>query len=509
LFTMVSMVRYAVSFCALSAHATSVKPNVVVFFVDDMGYGDVGAYGAPTTKTPQIDRLASEGMIFTQWYTPHGICTPSRAAMMTGRLPIRYGMASKRDGSQGVMMPRALTGLPENEVTLPQILKSEGYGTAMVGKWHLGHHKQYLPTSRGFDYYLGLTMSVDQGFTFGNTSWLNENVKSVQVPLPLMENENIIEQPVDLSKLTDRYTEKVVQFVEKHAAANIPFFIYYAFSHVHHPQFASAEFCGRSQRGVFGDSVEEVDTAVGQVMHKIHQLRIGENTLVIFTSDNGAPDSLQHLPTGVAPSPMVGSNGPFIGAKTSTWEGGVRVPGVVWWPRHVHASRNLHTVSHLDVFATVLEVAGIQVPSNTDSISMRPLLFGESAGIHRQTHFLYRGAVLGAVRHKKWKLHLDTTKPTVLGQDIECYAPYGPLTNPLLFQIEHDPSERFPVVDRPDVVAEILELVKKHHEDVGVPPEGILDVKGDDSAQLCCDWERDCYCSLPTAPDAVLGFAHI
>jgi len=329
------------------------------------------------------------------------------------------------------------------------------------------------------------------------------------VPLALLENERILEQPVDISNLTARYTEKVVQFVEKQAAARTPFFVYFAFSHVHHPQFASLEFCNVSQRGVFGDSVEEVDGAIGDVMKVLHDQGVANDTLVILTSDNGAPDSLQHLPRGMSPSPMVGSNGPFLGAKTETWEGGLRVPGLIWWPGHVRPGRVSAQASTLDVLATVVDAAGAQAPMNTDSVSLLPLLRGEVGTAPRQAHFFYRGATLAAVRYKSWKLHLDTTKPTVLGEQTDRYAPYGKLETPLLFQVEHDPSERFPVFDQPDIVNEILAVVKKHEDELGVPPTGVLN-EDDKSGSLCCDHATECFCSLaPHTKTARFGVSHI
>jgi len=212
------------------------------------------------------------------------------------------------------------------------------------------------------------------------------------------------------------------------------------------------------------------------------------DTLVILTSDNGAPDSLQHKPPNQAAAPIVGSNGPFLGAKTTTWEGGIREPGLVWWPGKVRPRRVSAQASTLDVFATVADAAGVDLPKDRvmDSVSLLPLLTGNTSEKPRQTHFFYRGHTLAAVRHKQWKAHLDTTKPTVLGEDVNYYAPYGPQSPMLLFNVEHDPSERFPLANQDDVLAEINQVVQKHKQELGSIPTGRL---GDTNPayRICCD----------------------
>lgn len=441
----------------LTAVAQAASPNVVVFFVDDMGYGDLGLYGAPTTNTPSIDRMGAEGAVFTQWYSAHAICTPSRAAMMTGRLPIRYGLAGAANGGQNVFACGATYGIPENETTIAEALRAQGYATGMVGKWHLGEREQYLPTSHGFDEYFGILFSDDMGLAYNNRTAEAEFEDEWYgcTPLPLLNGTRVAEQPLDLAGLTQRYTSFAVDFIHRQVAAERPFYLYFAFNHVHTPQFAAAETCGQSKRGIFGDSVEEVDYAVGVVLDELRA--VAPNTIAVLTSDNGAPDSLQHKPPELAPAPIVCSNAPFLGAKMTLWEGGVREPGLVWWPGQIRPQRLSAQASTLDVFATVAEAAGAKVPQDRvmDSVSLLPLLLGRTTEPPRQTHFLYRGHTLAAVRHKQWKAHLDTTKPTVLGVDIEYYAPYGPQSPALLFNVETDPSERFKITDRLDVLEEI------------------------------------------------------
>jgi len=481
---MQSLLTTAVLLCV----AQAAPPNVVVFFVDDMGYGDLGLYGAPTTSTPHIDQLGSEGAIFTQWYSAHAICTPSRAAMMTGRLPIRYGLASGRNGGQGVFACGSAYGIPHNETTMPEALRAEGYATAMVGKWHLGDRVEYLPTSHGFDEYLGVPFSDDMGLAYSNRTAEAEFEGQWYgcTPLPLLNGTKVLEQPVDLNGLTQKYTAFATDFVRRQVAKKVPFYLYFAFNHVHTPQYAATQNCGRSQRGIFGDSVEELDDAVGTVMNLLRQL--APDTLVILTSDNGAPDALQHKSPVLAPAPIVGSNSPFLGAKTTLWEGGVREPGIVWWPGQIQPRRTAAQASTLDVFATVVDAAGAAMPTDRtmDSVSLLPMLMGNTSKAPRQTHFLYRGRTLAAVRHKQWKVHLDTTKPTVLGDDVSYWAPFGVQSPWLLYNIEHDPSERYPVVDRADVLAEVEAVVKQHQLEMGSIPRGVLSDQKPEY-RICCD----------------------
>lgn len=500
-FALAVCTAFACGILPVSAEAPPAKslPNVVVFFIDDMGYGDLGPYGAPTTSTPNIDQMASEGAVLTQWYSAHPICTPSRAAMLTGRLPVRYGLACTGNGGQAVFGCGAVHGLPENETTMAEALQEKGFATLMVGKWHLGQQDKFLPAAHGFDDYFGVPYSVDMGFAYNNRTsesefegkWYGCN------PLALVRGTKILEQPADLNNLTMRYTALVEKFVRQQATARKPFFVYYAFNHVHTPQYAAPESCGTSERGIFGDSVEEVDRGVGAVLDLLREL--APNTLVLLTSDNGAPDAAQHNPPDLSPAPIVGSNGPFLGAKTETWEGGLREPGIVWWPGKISPQRSSAQASTLDVFATVAEAAGLTLPSVTmDSVSLLPLLTKRNMTKPRETQFFYRGCTLAAMRHKQWKVHFDTTKPTVFGQDTSRYEPYGPQDPPLLFHIEHDPSERFPVINKTDVLAEISAVVQQHRAEMGQIPRGVLG-DSDPSLMLCCDKTSTppCTCTAP------------
>jgi len=284
----------SLSGCFTPSHLTSEKslrkPNIVIIFADDMGYGDMGCLGHPTIATPNLDKMAAEGIKLTQFYSAASVCTPSRAALLTGRLPIRSGMCSSK---RRVLFPNSAGGLPKSEITIAMALKSAGYATACIGKWHLGHLQQFLPNQRGFDYYYGIPYSNDMR------------------PTPLIENNKTIEEPANQKTLTRRYTQKAVQFIQKNKSK--PFFLYFPHTFPHIPLFASAAFKDKSMRGLYGDVIEELDWSVGVILDTLRKNHLAENTLVIFTSDNGPwlPKKLNG-----------GSAGLLRGGKGSTWEGG-------------------------------------------------------------------------------------------------------------------------------------------------------------------------------------------
>jgi hypothetical protein len=308
--------------------AASAKTNFVVYFVDDMGYGDLQSFGAPTTDTPHIDAMAAEGMRFTQWYSAHPICTPSRAGMVTGRLPVRYGVCGGTGGAQGVFACDAKFGLPVNETTFGTALQGAGYRTMAIGKWHLGQQWEYMPFRHGFDQYYGVPYSVDMGRAYNNRSAEASFEKTPSgkpyygcTPLPLVANETVLEQPVDFDTLNRKYTDAATAFISRAAADQAPFLLYLAYGHVHTPQYAAPAFQGKSRRGVFGDSVMELDDSVGELNALLKSLAIHADTLVLLTSDNGAPNAAQHAAPWLPLAGWSGSNGPFLGEKTTTWEG--------------------------------------------------------------------------------------------------------------------------------------------------------------------------------------------
>eukprot|EP00937_MAST-01D_sp_MAST-1D-sp2_P007223 g7223.t1 len=494
--------------CAAGAKPT--KTNFMILFVDDMGFGDLGSFGAPTTSTPNIDALAASGMRFTQWYSAHPICTPSRAGMVTGRLPIRNGLCGP-----GVFACDAKFGLPKNETTFAAAL-AQTHRSMAIGKWHLGQQWEFMPKQHGFDEYFGVPYSVDMGRAYHNrTAEASfEGGYYGCTPLPLVANETVVEQPTDLSQLNRRYTDEATRFITHatQAADAKPWLLYLAYGHVHTPQYAGAAFAGASRRGVFGDSVMELDASVGELVGLLAKLGIAQDTLVFLTSDNGAPNAAQHaapwLPLGYQRA-WSGSNGPFLGEKTTTWEGGLRVPGIVAWPGTVAAgSVSQALVSTMDVFGTLLDVAGVPLPAGRamDTHSLLPLLTGTAAGSARNTSFFYRGCELAAVRHRQYKLHLSTTLPATHPPAWDYVSLSKQL--PLLFDIEQDPSERFPLLHgNEDVVAEINAAIAAHRAALGAPPAPILGIGG--GPRICCDQARNCTCTPPPAsrtvgPDAAI-----
>ncbi len=252
-------------------------PNVVILFADDLGYGDLGVYGHPTIRTPNLDRMAAEGMKFTQFYVGASVCTPSRAALLTGRLPLRSGMVNDRFR---VIFPPSEGGLPESEITLAEALKTKGYATACIGKWHLGHRPEHLPTNQGFDQYFGLPYSNDM-----SPALTPGSANRGDPPLPLLRGTETIEEEPDQRELTRRYTEEAIQFIRDNK--DRPFFLYLPHTFPHVPLFASDAFEGKSPRGLYGDVVEELDWSTGQILTTLRDLGLAENTFVFFTSDNG------------------------------------------------------------------------------------------------------------------------------------------------------------------------------------------------------------------------------
>ncbi len=329
-----------------AADRPDAKPNIVIILADDLGWGDLGCYGHPSIRTPNLDRMAAEGMRFTDFYSAGEVCTPSRAALLTGRYPIRSGMCHDR---YRVLRRDSAGGLPATEITIAQAVKTRGYATACIGKWHLGNYANvaaHHPRRHGFDFYFGLPHSNDMNPTpaapQGATSRLDQDPEWWAAPL--YRNEDLIERPADQTTLTRRYTEQAVKFIHEHKGG--PFFLYLAHTFPHVPLFASGKFQGQSRRGLYGDVVEEIDWSVGQVLDALRREGLDRNTLVFFTSDNGP-----WLTQGEAG----GSAGPLRDGKGSTWEGGMREPGIAWWPGRVPAgvvTRELACT--MDLFTTSL-----------------------------------------------------------------------------------------------------------------------------------------------------------
>ena len=420
------------------------SPNYIVIFVDDMGYGDLGVYGNPTISTPHLDKMAYEGQKWTQFYSAASVCTPSRAALLTGRLPVRSGMASSKNP---VLFPNSLSGLPATEITLAEKLKEKNYKTAIVGKWHLGHTKNYLPNNHGFDYYFGIPYSNDMDKINNNNYWSeyeNKELSSDSYNVPLMENFDIIERPVDQTTITSRYVDKTLQLINNYKNDN--FFIYLSHNLPHIPLYASKRFLGKSKRGLYGDVIEEIDYGVGLIINELKKLNLDKKTIVVFTSDNG--------PWLVYKSHS-GSAGLLRNGKGTTWEGGVRVP-TIFWGANIKPGLINEIGSTLDIYTTFLALAKIDTQKNMilDGYDLSETLLRKKES-QRDEMFFYKGDELFAVRLGDFKLHLKTT---------DWFKEPKKHNPPLLFNLNIDPSEKFNISSKnPEKVKEILELIKVHN----------------------------------------------
>ncbi|MGI9243501.1 MAG: sulfatase family protein [Verrucomicrobiales bacterium] len=455
---MKSLLLALLLFCAsTSAHAAG-KPNLVVIFCDDLGYGDLACFGSPTIKTPNLDRMATEGQKWTNFYVAAPVCTPSRAGLLTGRLPIRNGMCSSK---RRVLFPDSAGGLPSSEMTISSALKGAGYNTAAVGKWHLGHLPQFLPTSHGFDSYFGVPYSNDMDRVASKAPRGREafwTPKSEYWNVPLLRGEKEIERSPDQTQLTKRYTEEAVGFIRKQVAGT-PFFLYLAHSMPHVPLFASEKFSGKSSAGLYGDVIEEIDWSVGQVLDTLREKGLAGQTLVVFTSDNGP---------WLVFDTHGGNAGTLRAGKGSTWEGGMREPTIFWWPGKVPHGVVHEIGSTLDLLPTACALAGVEMPGDRsfDGEDLSPALFG-AGGSPRDEMFFYHGEELYAVRKGAHKLHF-TTKVEYVGQKPERHDP------PLLFHLGHDPGENFDIAaDHPELVKQLVSLAEEHRAGV-VPVESQL-----------------------------------
>lgn len=417
------------SSCSLNKQKTN-HPNFIILFADDMGYGDLAVYGHPTIKTPNLDRMAAEGMKFTNFYSGSPACTASRYALLTGRYP-------QRSGFSWVLVPNSKRGIHPDEITLAEGLKEAGYHTAMFGKWHLGTtKKEYLPLQNGFDEYLGLPYS-------------NDMIPPKWQPIALLDGNDTLEMDPDQTLLTRRYTERAVEFIRKHKDEH--FFIYLPYAMPHVPLSPGEEFAGVSRRGTYGDVIEEIDWSAGQIIETLKEEKIEKNTLVFFTSDNG-PWIIKHT--------LGGSSGLLRDGKGSTWEGGMHEPGIAWWPGTVPAGNTcLEVSSTLDLYASILTLAGAGIPGDrkVDGRDITPHILGQHA-LPESPYFYYGPRKLHAVRLGAWKLHIHTSSHT--GAD------YFNGKLPLLFNLYEDPSEKYDLSDQnPEKVKKLLEVIKEHEEE--------------------------------------------
>ncbi len=433
--------------------------NFVVIFCDDLGYGDLGSFGNPTIRTPHLDRMAAQGQRWTSFYAADSVCTPSRSALLTGRLPIRTGMFSD---TNRVLFPNSLGGLPASEITIAEALKTRGYATAAIGKWHLGFQPEYLPMKQGFDSYFGIPYSNDMDATYKAPTRDDyfrylKNPKREYWNVPLMRDERVLERPADQTTLTKRYTDEAVKFIN--ANQSRPFFLYLAHSMPHMPLFRSKEFEGKSQRGLYGDVIEELDANVGRVLDALRQLKLDRDTLVVFTSDNGPWATFDE---------QGGSAGLLRGAKGGTYEGGMREPTIFWQPGMLKPGVVTDIGSTLDLLPTFCNLAGVKGLSEgkladrvLDGFDLTGVLQGKGRS-PRRTMFYWRGSKLYAVRHGSFKAHFITKSE--YGSD-----PAITHDTPELYNLDHDPSEKFNVAQKhPEVIAEILRIALAHKN--GIPP---------------------------------------
>jgi arylsulfatase A len=432
------------------------KPNFIFILADDMGYGDIGPFGSTKNRTPNLDRMAREGMKLTSFYAAP-VCTPSRAQILTG-------CYAKRVSLPNVLQPRSPIGLNTNEHTIASELRSLGYATIAIGKWHVGDDRIFLPTRFGFDHYLGLPYSNDMGGEVpgkdadGTDPWKK---KHGNPPLPLVRDEEVIEtlKPDDQDKLTALYTEEAIKFIRENK--DHPFFLYLPHTAVHVPLHPGRNFKGKSGNGPYCDWVEEVDWCVGQVMDAVRETGLERKTLIVFSSDNGP---------WLAKGTNAGTAGPLRGGKGGTYEGGVREPTLAWWPGKVLAGSVCDAVAaNFDFLPTFVKLAGGEVLADhkIDGKDISSLLFGQSQESPHEAHYYFSGTSLQAVRSGPWKLAI-TPQYEGMGHYSEDEAGMGKPFTPRLYNLEEDIGERKDVAKyHPDVVTRLLGYVAEMEKDLG------------------------------------------
>ncbi len=417
------------------------RPNFVVIFIDDMGYGDIGPYGSTLNRTPHLDRMAAEGMKLTSFYAAT-VCSISRAQLLTGCYGARISVP-------GVYFPAGANGLNPDEATIADRLKPLGYATMCIGKWHLGDQPEFLPTQQGFDHYFGIPYSNDMQ---------RKSLETGQRVVPLVRDSQVAEllTDEDQTRVTERYTDEAVKFIREHRQQ--PFFLYLPHTAVHTPIVPGPAFQGKSANGRYGDWVEEVDWSVGQVLDTLRETELAEKTLVIFTSDNG-PWLIKGSDGGTA--------GPLRGGKGSTWEGGVRVPTVAWWPGRIASGAVCDAVAGtIDLLPTLVKLAGGATPAEPviDGRDISPLLLGQSTQSPREAHYYFAGYNLQAVRQGPWKLAI-APQPETMGRGV---APDAEGREPRLYNLDDEIGERTNVAPQhPEVVQRLQELAAKITAEIG------------------------------------------
>lgn len=411
------------------------QPNIILINCDDLGYGDLGCYGSTKNKTPILDKMADEGMRFTDYYVASPVCSPSRGALMTGCYPPRIGFGSFE--GKWVLFPGQGVGLNPEEITIASILKDAGYSTKIIGKWHCGDQKEFLPTRHGFDSYYGIPYSNDMGRQINRTMY---------PPLPLMRDEDVIQEQPDQTSVTERYMEESVRYIRDNK--DNPFFLYLAHMYVHLPHYPPQSYLADSQNGAYGACVAAIDWSVGVILDELKRQGLSENTLVIFTSDNGSRNDMGE------------SNGPLRGTKGTTWDGGQRVPLIMHWPGVISQSVCSELSASMDLYPTLAALSGAKVPTDRiiDGLDMSNLILGKSAKSPRDTFFYYRLNTIEAVRHGDWKLHLRK-KDEAINE---------------LYNLRDDIGETINLYDEnPKIVVELNAIIEKCRHDMGDEAKGI------------------------------------
>jgi len=432
------------------AAATPTPPNIVIIYTDDHGYADLGCYGATRIKTPRIDRMAAEGIRFTDFYAAANVCTPSRAALLTGCYPQRIGIGEiplvegAKPWQTRVLYPGARFGLNPDETTIAEVLKSRGYATACVGKWHLGDTKPFMPLDHGFDSFFGTVYTNDTprvGFVRGY---------------------EFLDEKVDHTTFTDRFTDESLRFIRASGEAKKPFFLYLAHLMPHVPLAVAERFRGKSAGGLYGDVIEALDDSTGQILDLLEELKLDENTLVILTSDNGP---------WLTKGEHGGTAMPFRGGKGGTYEGGMRVPCIMRWPGNIPAGSTCgELATQMDLLPSLAAIASANVPTDRtiDGKDIRDLMFAKpQAKSPHEAFFYYNGNRLAAVRSGKWKLKV----PTLLREEFSDYVKLDNRDTVIpraLYDLENDPGEQKSVLnDHPDVAKKLQAMIESAREDLG------------------------------------------
>ncbi|KAF4094388.1 hypothetical protein AMELA_G00014540 [Ameiurus melas] len=475
---------WTVSFIGTTETHNVSTPNIIIMLMDDMGWGDLGIFGEPSKETPHLDTMASQGMLFPNFYSANPLCSPSRAALLTGRLPIRNGFYTTNAHARNAYTAQEVVGgITKDEILLPQILKKQGYVSKIIGKWHLGHRKQHLPLEHGFDQFFG---SPHCHFgPYNESDRPNIPVYNNSQMIGRYYEEFKIDRKTGESDLTQYFLQDALDFISQQNTAHQPFFLYWAPDATHDPVYASKQFLGQSQEGLYGDAVMELDHSVGKILAHLVDLSVENNTFVFFTSDNGAA-----VMSGPGQS---GSNGPFLCGKETTFEGGMREPAIAWWPGRIPAgtvSYQLGTV--MDLFTTSLALAGLNAPEDRDidGLDLSSTLFNKS--LTERPVFYYRGNEMMAVRVGLYKAHYWTWTNSweefkqginfcpgqeVLG--VTNHTQQEHTMQPLIFHLGRDPGEKQPINVLSEEYLEVqrrINTIVEQHKVTLVPGEPQLNM---------------------------------